>query len=107
MYKRQVLDGGKILSGGQRQKIAIARAVLRDTPIYIFDEPLVHIDEKSKTATMEYLKNILKNKIVVLISHNDAMVDCIDRAYIISEGVLQPWLMELPAERKADLPCCQ
>ena len=56
---------------------------------------------------MEYLKNILKNKIVVLISHNDAMVDCIDRAYIISEGVLQPWLMELPAERKADLPCCQ
>ena len=66
-----IVDGGKELSGGQIQKIAIARMVLKDAPIYILDEPFSHIDIKSKNVILRCLKKRLVHSIVIVISHDD------------------------------------
>ncbi len=67
----EIVEGGKNLSGGQRQKIAIARALLRNTPVYILDEPFVHIDKETKDRIGSYLHETLCNRIVIYISHDD------------------------------------
>ncbi|MCY3771181.1 MAG: ABC transporter ATP-binding protein [Gemmatimonadetes bacterium] len=67
----EVVEGGRNLSGGQRQKIAIARALLRNTPVYILDEPFVHIDKETKDRIRDYLRDILRDRIVIYISHDD------------------------------------
>ena len=67
----EIVEGGKNLSGGQRQKIAIARALLRNTPVYILDEPFVHIDKETKDRIGNYLHETLYNRIVIYISHDD------------------------------------
>lgn len=67
----EIVEGGRNLSGGQRQKIAIARALLRNTPVYILDEPFVHIDKETKDCIGNYLHESLYNRIVIYISHDD------------------------------------
>ena len=67
----EIVEGGKNLSGGQRQKIAIARALLRNTPVYILDEPFVHIDKETKDRIGSYLHETLYDRIVIYISHDD------------------------------------
>ena len=66
----RLTDGGLTLSGGQRQKVAIARAILRDSPIYIFDEALVHIDSGSRGLILSALKSELKGKIIIWVTHD-------------------------------------
>lgn len=66
-----IVDDGKELSGGQIQKIAIARMALKKAPIYILDEPFSHIDSKSKKMILKCLKERLTDSIVIVISHED------------------------------------
>jgi ABC-type multidrug transport system fused ATPase/permease subunit len=61
-------SGATNLSGGERRRIALARALLRDAPILILDEPLANIDQNSQTVIEELIKNI-DDKLVFLISH--------------------------------------
>ena len=58
------------LSGGQKQRAAIARALAKDTPIIIADEPTGNLDSKSATEIMKLLKDISKDKLVVIVTHN-------------------------------------
>lgn len=82
-----IAKGGSNFSGGQRQKIAIARAVVKDTPIYIFDEPLSNLDVRSRGLALAYLKNALKGKIVLIVSHDD-IGEYIDREYKMEDGTI-------------------
>ena len=66
-------NNGKILSGGECQKISIARALYKDAQIYIFDEPTAHLDVESAAGIIKIIKELKeKNKHVILISHKES-----------------------------------
>lgn len=78
--KTQILEKGSNLSGGQCQRLALARALLHDSPIYIFDEATSNIDAESEEMIMEVIKELAGRKTIILISHrlsNVMEADCI------------------------------
>lgn len=74
------------LSGGQKQRLALARALLHDTPVYIFDEATSNIDADSEEIIMATVKQISKEKTVILISHRLANVIDSDAIYMLKDG---------------------
>ena len=80
--------GGTDLSGGQRQKIALARALLRDSSVYIFDESTSAMDDEGEKRFVHIIKEYLKDKIVVVITHNKKITECFDKCYVLAEGRL-------------------
>lgn len=62
------------LSGGQKQRVAIARAIVKDTPIIVADEPTGNLDTKSAYEIIELLKNVAKDKLVVIVKIGRAHV---------------------------------
>ena len=81
-------ENGVNFSGGQRQRLAVARALLHDTPIYIFDEATSTIDIESETAIMEHIKGLARNKTVILISHRLTNVAGAHPIYVLRQGVI-------------------
>lgn len=65
-----LLENGTNLSGGEKQRIALARAIMHDVPIYIFDEATCHLDFGSECIIVDYIKKKLKSKTCIIISHN-------------------------------------
>lgn len=82
----KVVEGGRNLSGGQRQKIALARTLLRNTPVYIFDEPFIHIDKETKRGLRYYLQHMLRNRIVICIAHDDFSGFEADNRILVANG---------------------
>ena len=62
------------LSDGQMQKISFVRSVLEEKDIMVFDEPEMHLDQDTKKSIMDYLNGIKKDKIIILISHDDYVI---------------------------------
>lgn len=81
-----VLEKGANFSGGQKQRIALARALLNDSEIYIFDEATSNVDVESENRIMEIVKELSKNKSVVLISHRLANVTGADMILYLENG---------------------
>lgn len=81
-----VLEKGANFSGGQKQRLALARALLHDSEIYIFDEATSNVDVESENRIMEIVKELSKNKSVVLISHRLANVVGADSIFYIEKG---------------------
>lgn len=79
-------EQGANFSGGQRQRLALARAILHDTPIYIFDEATSNIDAESENDIMQVIRSMLGKKTVFLISHRLENVVCADEIYVLSSG---------------------
>ena len=79
-YATMVGERGSTLSGGQRRRIAIARAMVRDTPILILDEPTTGLDAASEHAVVEALERLMKGRTCLVIAHH---LDTIRRADII------------------------
>lgn len=84
----QLEENSVNFSGGQRQRLAVARALLHDTPIYIFDEATSNIDIESENAIMEQIKELARNKTVILISHRLANVAGANGIYVLRQGIL-------------------
>ena len=74
------------LSGGQCQRLALARALLHDSPVYIFDEATSNIDVESENDIMERIYTLAKEKTVILISHRLANVVGADNIYVLDKG---------------------
>lgn len=74
------------LSGGQKQRLGLARALLHDSPVYIFDEATSNIDVESEEMIMEVIRELAKTKTVILISHRLANVVEADRIYMMKNG---------------------
>ncbi|HJA42377.1 MAG TPA: ABC transporter ATP-binding protein/permease [Candidatus Dorea stercoravium] len=81
-----VLEKGSNFSGGQCQRLALARALLHDTPVYIFDEATSNIDAESEEMIMEVIRRLAGEKTVILISHRLANVTGSDRIYMMQDG---------------------
>lgn len=76
------------LSGGQCQRLALARALLHDSPVYIFDEATSNIDVESENDIMAEIHALAKYKTVILISHRLANVTGADQIYVMEQGTI-------------------
>ena len=81
-----VAEKGGNFSGGQCQRLALARALLHDSPVYIFDEATSNIDVESENDIMAQIHALAGRKTVVLISHRLANVTLSDRIYVLDHG---------------------
>lgn len=79
-------ERGTSLSGGQVQRLAIARALLKDAPIIILDEPTSQIDSETETVIHEALAELTRGKTVLLIAHRLSTVETADRIVVMGEG---------------------
>jgi ATP-binding cassette subfamily B protein len=79
---------GQDLSGGQWQRLAVARGLFRDAPVLIWDEPTAPLDAKAEYAVYESLRRIARGRTVILITHRLASVRNCDRIYLLHEGAL-------------------
>ena len=79
-------EKGGNLSGGQCQRLALARALLHDSPVYIFDEATSNIDVESENEIMTQIHRLAKSKTVILISHRLANVADADNIYVMDRG---------------------
>lgn len=82
----ELLEKASNLSGGQCQRLALARALLHDSPVYIFDEATSNIDVESENDIMAQIHGLSKTKTVILISHRLANVTGADNIYVLEKG---------------------
>jgi ATP-binding cassette subfamily C protein LapB len=85
-YESLIAEGGKQLSGGQRQAICIARAFVGDPKIIIMDEPSSAMDSGSEQQLLEILKDKLVNKTLILITHRGTLLSLVSRVVVIDNG---------------------
>ena len=85
----KLLERAENFSGGQRQRLAMARALLHDTPVYIFDEATSNIDVESEELIMDVIRELAKTKTILLISHRLSNVIASDCIYMLAEGEIR------------------
>lgn len=79
-------DGGRQLSGGERRRIGIARALLHDAPIVLLDEPTEGLDQKTEQQIMSVLNEHIQNKTVVFITHRLVNLEAMDQICLMDHG---------------------
>ena len=79
-------EGGATISGGERQRISIARAILKDAPIIIFDEATANVDPENEKELMEAVEDLTNNKTVIMIAHRLKTVQKADRIFVLENG---------------------
>ena len=85
-YDTNVGERGVQLSGGEKQRIAIARAVLKNSPILLMDEAVSNLDSESEALFRQALNNIRKNKTIITIAHRPSTIKEADRVIKIENG---------------------
>ena len=79
-------ERGEGLSGGQRQSIALSRALIEESPIVLFDEPSNMMDNTHEVALIARLKRYLKDKTLILVTHKPQMLELVDRIIVLDRG---------------------
>lgn len=77
------------LSGGQKQRVAIARVLVKNPEVIIADEPTGALDKKSAKVTMDILRKIAKNKLVIVVTHDKSLIEEDDNVYELYKGTLK------------------
>lgn len=85
-FNHMLEERGKNLSGGQRQLVALARALINDPPIMILDEPTGALDHNSEAVLRKTLKRNLQGKTLVVVTHKTSMLELVDRIIVIDGG---------------------
>ena len=88
-YSAIVGDRGTALSGGEKQRITIARALLRNAPIIIFDEATSNLDHETESDLKKEVYNLSKDKTLIIISHRVSTYDGVDKIYRIIDGRIE------------------
>lgn len=81
-------EDGRNLSGGQLQRIGIARALYRDSQIVIFDEPTANLDQNNEEQILDLIYKLKKNKIIIIVSHKNIDLRNIDKTFYLLDGIL-------------------
>lgn len=85
-YALHVGERGGTLSGGQRQSISIARALVRDPKILVMDEPTSSMDSQSEALLVQRMKTFLNDRTLLLITHRPSLLDLVDRIVVMDDG---------------------
>lgn len=85
-YDTLIGEGGASLSGGEKQRISIARAMLKDVPIIIFDEATANIDPENENKLKEAIESLTKNKTVIMIAHRFKTIRNADQILVLKDG---------------------
>jgi ABC-type multidrug transport system fused ATPase/permease subunit len=85
-YETSLGERGGTISGGQRQCIAITRAIMKNSPIVILDEPTAGLDRNSASLVMGALRELMKGKTVIIISHQLETIQDVDRLIVLRNG---------------------
>ena len=87
-YQTLVGEGGEKLSVGQRQRLSIARAIIKNAPIVIFDEATSSVDNETEMAIQKSLSEIAKKKTTIIIAHRLSTVRQADVIMVIKDGIV-------------------
>ena len=85
-YDTVVGEGGATLSGGEKQRIAIARAIMKDAPIIILDEATANVDPESEKELTEAIENLTREKTIIMIAHRLKTVRNADQILVVDKG---------------------
>ncbi|AIL63015.1 ATP-binding cassette subfamily C protein LapB [Pseudomonas sp. 210_17 TE3656] len=85
-FDRPVGERGQLLSGGQRQSVLLARAMLLEPPIMILDEPTSHMDNASEDQLRQRLHGWVQGKTLLLVTHRTSMLSLVDRLLVLDNG---------------------
>ena len=85
-YDTPVGELGDTLSGGEKQRIGLARAFLHDADVMLLDEPTSNLDSLNEGVILKSLKEASKGKTVVLVSHRKSTMGIVDTAYSVENG---------------------
>lgn len=85
-YNMQVGERGMSLSGGQRQAVALARALLLDPPVLLMDEPTSSMDNTSEDLIKKALAPVIANKTLLMVTHRASLLTLVDRLIIVDNG---------------------
>ena len=87
-YNTMVGQGGTHLSGGEKQRIAIARAMIKDAPIVILDEATAYIDPENEAVIQNAIGNLIKGKTVIVIAHRLSTITNADNIVVVDKGTI-------------------
>lgn len=87
-YRTMVGEGGSTLSGGEKQRISIARALLKDAPIVLLDEATASLDPENELFIQEAIDDLVRNKTVVVIAHRLHTIARADKIVVIDHGTV-------------------
>lgn len=85
-YDTVIGEGGATLSGGEKQRISIARAMLKDAPIIILDEATANVDPENEDRLQKAIEELTRNKTIIMIAHRLKTVQNADRILVIDDG---------------------
>ena len=88
-FAAQVGEQGKALSGGQRQAVALARALVRDPEVLILDEPTSNMDTDSELLLQKRLQSVIGGRTLVLVTHRLSMLRIVDRLIVMEGGQIK------------------
>ena len=82
-------ERGSTLSGGEKQRLSIARAFLKDSPIVILDEISAALDVENEKKIQDSLNSLIKNKTVIVISHRLKSIENVDKIIVLDNGIVE------------------
>lgn len=88
-YDTVIGEGGSTLSGGEKQRLSIARAILKNAPILLLDEPSSNLDAKNESLVQIALSNLIKGKTVIMIAHRLKTIQKADQILVLDNGKIK------------------
>ena len=85
-YDTVIGEGGASLSGGEKQRISIARAIMKDSPIIVLDEATANVDPENEAELMQAVEALTKEKTIIMIAHRLKTVRNADRILVVDRG---------------------
>jgi ATP-binding cassette subfamily C protein LapB len=82
-----IAEGGRSLSGGQRQAIGLARTLIRNPRILFLDEPTAHFDTRSEADFLDHLKSLhAEARTIIIATHRPSLLQMVDRLIVVDQG---------------------